>query len=222
MLEIYHHPICPVSRKLRVVLNEKRVGFELITERYWERRAGFVALNPACDTPVVVKQDNVVLCGNSAIFEYFEEVMNEKNLIGDSPLERAKVRRICDWFDNKFYNEVTRYLITEKFIKVVTKVGEPNSNAIRAAKKNLGYHIDYIDHLLQKNDFLCGEKITLADFAAAAQISVLDFMGDISWERSRRVKHWYALIKSRPSFRPLLHDKVQGIFPPKNYADPDF
>ncbi len=222
MLEIYHHPICPFSRKLRVVLNEKRVEFELILEKYWERRPQFIALNPACETPVVVKQDNVVLLGNTAIFEYFEEVIVEKNLIGDSPLERARVRRICDWFDSKFYIEVTRYLVMEKFIKVATKVGEPNSNAIRAAKKNFNYHLNFIDYLLKNNDYLCGEKVTLADFAAAAQLSVLDFMGDISWDKSDKAKHWYSLIKSRPSFRSLLLDKVSGLYPPKHYADPDF
>lgn len=222
MLEIYHHPICPFSRKLRTVLNEKRVEFELILEKFWERRPAFIALNPACETPVVVKQDNVILSGNAAIFEYFEEVVSEKNLIGDSPIERAKVRRVSEWFDNKFYNEVTRYLVTEKFIKVVTKIGEPNSNYIRAAKKNLAYHLDYLDFLLKKNDYLSGEKLTIADFSAAAQLSVLDFIGDISWEKNGRVKHWYSLIKSRPSFRPLLLDKVQGIYPPKNYANPDF
>jgi glutathione S-transferase len=222
MLEIYHHPLCPFSRKLRIVLNEKKVEFELIQEKFWERRPEFMALNPAGETPVVIKQDKTVLASNNAIFEYFEEVISECNLIGETPLEKAKVRRITEWFDNKFYNEVTRYLISEKFIKAVVKVGEPNSSAIRAAKKNIAYHLDYINFLLTNNDYLCGEKITLADFAAAAQLSVLDFIGDVPWERSERVKHWYSLIKSRPSFKAILFDKVPSIMPPKHYSDPDF
>jgi glutathione S-transferase len=222
MLEVYHHPLCPYSRKLRIVLNEKKISYELIIEKYWERRPEFLALNPAGDTPVIIKSDNITLAGNSSIFEYFEEIGTDKSLLGESPLERAKVRNYCDWFDNKFYYEVTKYLISEKFIKVLNQLGEPNSNAIRAAMKNIGYHLDYLGHILGENDYLGGEKITMADISAAAQLSVLDFIGDVPWERNRKVKHWYSLIKSRPSFRPLLLDKVPNVYPPSHYSNPDF
>jgi len=222
MLEVFHHPICPFSRKLRIVLNEKKVEYELILEKFWERRVDFITLNPAGETPLVIYPDNQVISGNYAIFEYLEEINPNNRLLSNDPIGNTTIRRISEWFDNKFYNEVTKYLINEKVIKVITKIGEPNSSAIRAAKKNMIYHIDYIGYLLQNNDYLCGDKITLADFAAASQISVLDFIGDIPWERNKAVKHWYALIKSRPSFRPILQDKIIGFYPPKHYSDPDF
>lgn len=222
MLEVYHHSICPFSRQLRIVLNEKQIPFELISEKFWERRVELLKLNPTGELPIIIKNDGVVISSNRAIFEYLEEVMPQKPLLPDSPIERAQVRRISDWFENKCYTEVTRYLITEKFVKVVTKSGEPNSTAIRAANKNILYHIDYAAFLLSQNDYLCGEKISLADFAAAAQFSVLDFFGDMPWERHKKVKHWYSLIKSRPSFRSILIDKIPGCLPPAHYSNPDF
>ena len=221
-LEVYHHTLCPFSRKLRIVLTEKKIDFELVLERYWERREAFMSLNPAGETPVIIMPDTIILSSNTAIFEYLEEVHNEKNLIGTNALQRAFIRRVCDWFDNKFYLEVSRYLIMEKVIKVISKTGEPNSNAIRAAKKNLTYHLDYIAYLLKENDYLCGEVPSLGDFAAAAQLSVLDFLGDVSWDRDTKVKHWYSLIKSRPSFKSILNDKLPHFHPPQHYSDPDF
>lgn len=222
MLILYHHPICPFSRKTRIILHEKNIHFEMINEKFWERREEFLMLNPAANTPVIMKSDNVIISGISAIFEYFEEVFPEKNLLGDSPIERANTRRIIDWFDEKFYYEVTRYLVNEKVIKVITKISEPSSNAIRAAKRNLSYHLDYIDYLLADKNYLAAERMTAADIAAAAQLSVLDFIGDITWDKRQRVKEWYALMKSRPSFRPILFDKMPGFTPPIYYTDPDF
>jgi glutathione S-transferase len=64
--------------------------------------------------------------------------------------------------------------------------------------------------------------MTLADFAAAAQLSVLDYSSDVDWDRHAVVKDWYAKIKSRPSFRGLLADQVAGFPPPPHYADLDF
>jgi len=222
MLEIYHFPLCPFSRKLRIVLREKSVEFELFQEKYWERRQSFLKMNPRGDTPVIKTEDNLVVYGKWAIFEFIEESYPEPNLIGEDSVSRVNVRKISEWFDDKFYNEVTRYIILEKIIKPAKAGGAPNSDFIRAAKRNLESHIAYMEHSLDRNIYLSGENVMLSDISAAAQISVLDFTNDINWEKSHRIKEWYALMKSRPSFRSILHDLIPGIVPPAHYSDPDF
>lgn len=221
MLEVYHYPLCPFSRKLRVVLKEKDIPFELFSESYWLRRKEFLKLNPAGVTPVIVKDSKLVISGNNAIFEYLEETYHI-NLIAGSPETKAKIRRLTEWFDNKFYNEVTRYILNEKIIKTVSKNGAPNSQAIQAAKKNILYHLDYIAYLQGESRYLAGDTVTLADFAAAAQLAVLDFVGDVPWGYNAKAKEWYALIKSRPSFKPILLDKIPSFYPPNHYSNPDF
>lgn len=219
---VYHFPLCPFSRKLRAVLAEKGITFQLVIEKAWERRPEFLSINPACTTPTVHYKQDKILHGNYALFEFFEDSYPEVNLIGKDPELRANVRSICEWFDVKFYNEVTKYIFLEKVIKLITHAGAPNSEAIRVASNNLNYHLKYIAYLLRHNKYLCADYLTLADFAAAAQISVLDYLNYISWDKKDRVKEWYALIKSRPSFRPILHDIVQPISPPSHYSNPDF
>lgn len=223
MLEVYHYPLCPFSRKLRVILREKQLEFELFQEQYWERRKAFIRLNPAGNTPVVIFGGNKIISGNNAIYEYIEETRNiDNSLIYGTPEQRAEIRRVNEWFDVKFYNEVTKYLFNEKIFKTINGLGAPNSEAIRAAKTNILYHLDYITFLLRDNRYLLSDAPCLADYAAAAQISVVDFIGDVPWKSYERVKDWYSLIKSRPSFKQILMDKVPGFTPPDYYIDPDF
>jgi len=221
MLEVYHYPLCPFSRKLRVVLKEKGIDFELYQESYWLRRKDFLKLNPAGEKPVVIKDSKFIVSGNNAIFEYLEDAFGASLIIGSAEA-KAKIRRVTDWFDNKFYNEVTRYILNEKIIKTLSKSEAPNSQAIQAAKKNILYHLDYIAYLQSESRYLAGDTVTLADFAAAAQLAVLDFVGDVPWGYNAKAKEWYALIKSRPSFKPILLDKVPSFYPPIHYSNPDF
>ena len=221
MLKFYHYPLCPFSRKMRIILSEKNCEFELITEKYWERRDKFVMLNPSAKTPVLQFDDGQIVYGNYSI-DYIEEIMPNPQLLANSPKSSLKIKQITEWFDDNFYNEVTKYILNEKIIKIVSCVNNTNSNNIRAAKKNLFNHLDYICYLLGDESYLCGERATLADYAAAAQISVLDFVNDMPWEHSSKVKSWYSLIKSRPIFKGILLDELPQISPPTHYQNPDF
>jgi glutathione S-transferase len=223
MLEVYHYPLCPFSRKLRIVLKEKSVPFELFLEQFWLRRNEYMRMNPSGETPSVMHPElKQAIYGNHSLFEFLEETYKETNLLGTSPTEKLKTRQICEWFDVKFFNEVTRYIFNEKIVKTVARSGEPNSKAIQAAKRNIISHLDYISFLCRDSRYLTGDRPMLSDFAAAAQLSVLDFVGDVPWNQNQKAKEWYALIKSRPSFKPLLMDKIPNFYPPTHYANPDF
>ncbi len=223
MLRVFHYTLCPFSRMLRMVLKEKKIDFELIEEPFWERRVEFLQLSPSGQTPVILNvNNNQVLASCWSIFEYLEDIKALPLMLPECLIQKSYVRYIVDWFCNKFYNEVTRYILNEKIIKRLHSSDSPNSNLIRVAKKNIVYHLNYISYLLAENNYICGEKITLADYAASAQLSTLDYIGDIVWDHNYKVKSWYALIKSRPSFKPILEDEVMGIKPPHCYKNPDF
>lgn len=222
MRVLYHYPLCPFSRKVRVHLAEKGLSFDMVLENFWKRRREFAKFNPAMQVPVLVEQDGTILPDSLSICEFLEDNYQNNNLIGKTSTEKAEVRRIISWFDIKFYNEVTKYLLNEKVIRYYTRIGEPSSDAIRAAKSNIVPHLKYIEFLTRNNSWLAGEKITLADISAACQLSVVDYMGEVPWDNYPKVKEWYALVKSRPSFRSLLADNVAGFVPPKCYADLDF
>ncbi|HTP84007.1 MAG TPA: glutathione S-transferase family protein [Alphaproteobacteria bacterium] len=220
---LYHLALSPFSRKVRVAMREKGVEFQLKVEKVWERRSDFLALNPAGTVPVLVEEDGTAIADSSVICEYLEEAYpGERNLLGEDAKERAEVRRLAAWFDQKFAREVTDNLLREKMMKKFLGLGEPNSAAIRAGFQNIHYHLDYIGWLIERRRFLAGDKYSLADIAAATQLSCLDYIGDVPWADHERAKEWYARIKSRPAFRPLLADNIPGAPPPPHYADLDF
>jgi glutathione S-transferase len=117
---------------------------------------------------------------------------------------------------------VTVNLVDEKMMKRFLGLGQPNSQAIRAGCQNIKHHLDYIGYLVDRRSYLAGDSFGLADITAAAHLSAVDYLGDVPWEQHDGAKEWYARVKSRPSFRPLLADHIPGAAPPKHYADLDF
>ncbi|TNE63466.1 MAG: glutathione S-transferase family protein [Alphaproteobacteria bacterium] len=222
MPTLYHHWLSPSARFVRVLLGEKRVDFDLRLEKEWERRPAFLALNPAGEVPVLVMDDGHAYSGVMAIAEYLEEVIPEPPmLIGDAD-ERYEIRRLTGWFHTKLGTEVTRHAVAEKLYKRFLGMGEPDSEAIRCAAHNMRTHLKYITYLVERRHYLAGPQFTMADVAAAAHISVVDYFGDIAWEHWPMVKDWYVRVKCRRSVRPLLLDRITGLTPPKHYQELDF
>ncbi len=223
MRTLYHHPLSATCRKVRILLAENKLDFRLEVERVEKKRAEFLQLNPAGEVPVLVDLDQKVFSGNYSICEYVAEAYpTQPSLLGDQILERAEIRRLVDWFDNKFNRDVTHKLVFEKVFKRQFDLGHPEGRLIREGAAAIEEHLTYIEWLLEHRVWLGGNHFSLADMTAAAHLSTIDYLSDVPWERYLEAKDWYVRIKSRPSFRPLLADKVPGVNPPDYYADLDF
>jgi glutathione S-transferase len=230
MLTLFYHPFCPHSRFIRLLLAESGIEVRLVEERVWDRREEFLMLNPAGTTPVLVEEGYPPIPGANIIAEFVDEVSGES--LGDRRLlpaelgPRVEVRRLSSWFNDKYFDEVSGPLVNERFYKRYMRIeqggGPPDTNAIRAARTNVRYHLAYIGWLVRTRDWLAGERMSLADLAAAAHISVVDYLGDVPWSEDEAAKAWYARVKSRPSFRMLLAETAPGVPPSATYADLDF
>jgi glutathione S-transferase len=222
MRYLHHLPLSPFCRKVRIVLSEKRLPFETRVEKVWERRPEYLELNAAGTVPTLLEDNGLAVPDSGVICEYLDEAYPDTPLLGQTLGERVEVRRLVAWFDGKFAADVTRNLNDEKYLKRIAGWGHPDAAALRAGYNNLRDHLHYIGWLAETRKFLAGANLSLADFAAAAHLSVLDFQGDIDWTISPPAREWYARMKSRPSFRQILADRVPGITPPAHYADLDF
>lgn len=221
MAKLYHVPLSPFCRKVRLCLAEKRIECELVEEKYWEADADFLRRNPAGKVPVL-RIDNLTMSESTPICEYLEDKYPEPALLPKGHEARYEVRRLVAWFDDKFHSEVTSKLLYERVNKKVMGKGFPDSGNVKSGAKAIKFHLDYLNWLLDHRRWLAGDVMTLADFAAAAHLSSLDYISDVDWNRSDVVKDWYAKIKSRPAFRNILADQVPGFPPPAHYADLDF
>ncbi len=221
MARLFHVPLSPYCRKVRLSLAEKKIEVELVEEKYWEKDPDFLRRNPAGKVPVL-RLDGQIMSESAAICEYIEETRPEPPLMPKKADARYEVRRLVGWFDDKFHHEVTSKLLYERVNKKVTGEGYPDSKNVKEGARAIKYHLDYMAWLLDHRRWLAGDQMTLADFAAAAHLSALDYISDVDWNRSQAVKDWYAKIKSRPAFRSILADQVPGFRPPSHYADLDF
>jgi glutathione S-transferase len=226
---LLQHTLCPLSRYVRLIFNEYGVGpITLVEERYWERREQFLTINPAGTLPVLLIDGEPAVCGAGIIAEYIEETigLDVPRLLPNDPGERAEVRRLASWFNDKFHAEVSGPLVTERvFKRHMTREqggGPPDTDAMRAARNNIRYHLAYIGWLVRTRDWLAGDRMTLADLAAAAHLSAMDYLGEVPWHEDDVAKTWYARVKSRPSFRPILADAMAGVPAAPSYADLDF
>jgi glutathione S-transferase len=230
MLTLFHHAFCPHSRFVRLALGELGLTAEPVEERVWERREDFLVLNPAGTIPVLVEEGQPAVPGADIIAEYLDETrgdeLGDRRLLPRDTRSRVEVRRLMRWFNDKFFAEVSGPLTTERFFKRFMPVsaggGAPDTEAIRAALKNIRYHLAYVGWLVRTRDWLAGDRLSYADLAAAAHLSSIDYLGDVPWNEDEMAKAWYARVKSRPSFRPILAETLAGIPPSKTYADLDF
>jgi glutathione S-transferase len=224
-LTLHHFPLDPASRQVRLALGEKRLPFTEEAVRYWERPAALVKLNPSGLTPVLTATDErgtLVLCESRAILDHLEETLPDPPLLSRDPAERAEARRLLQWFDRKFDYEVGGFLLHEKMEKRLLGLGAPDLASMRQGREALRAHLVYVEGLLSSRDWLAGRRLSLADFAAAAHLSVIDYFGDVPWRDFPAVKTWYMKLKSRPCFRPLLADRWPGLSPAQHYDDLDF
>jgi glutathione S-transferase len=229
MMRLMHHPFCPHSRYVRLLLSESGIPLELFEEKTWLRREEFLRLNPAGTTPVLIADESLPVPGATVIAEFVDDVcgasMGQRRLLPGDTRARIEVRRLAEWFNEKFYVEVSGPFATERIFKRLIPPadggGTPDGSALRAAGVNLAYHLDYIRWLLTKEDWLAGEKMSLADLAAAAHLSIVDYLGQLSWNVQDRAKEWYARVKCRPSFLPLLEHTIPGLAPPPTYTQVD-
>ncbi len=231
MRQLYHFPLCPFSRKVRVVLSEKKLEATLLYEPIWKRRPEFLKFNPAGQVPVLIENILVdprrppkehVISHSQAICQYLDETYSERPLMGDTPLTRAEVLRLIGWFDEKFFLEVSGPLLFERIFKRLVGHGGPDSARIRKSLGFIALHMKYLDELIQERHWLVGEALSIADIAAASHLSTVDYFGNIKWDDYKHAKEWYARLKCRPSFRLLLKDRIPGIPPDEIYDHLDF
>jgi glutathione S-transferase len=223
MPRLLQHRLDPASRLARLMCAEYGVAVDLEDVKPWLREAHILEMNPAAMGPIMI-EDGEPIVGGLAILHAIEERWAPSAVAGLFPAQakdRAEMWRLLDWVLLKLNDEVTRYVFEEKIVKR-DKRTTPDPAVLRVAKANLTEHLLYFNWLFATRTWIAGDVMTLADFALAAHLSSLDYLGDVAWDTSDETKQWYARIKSRPAFRTLLNDRVAAMPAAAGYADLDF
>ncbi len=225
MPRLLHHKLDPASRLARLMFAEYGVPADLEEVKPWAREPHLLELNPAATVPIMIEPGEPPIVGILAVLHAIEERHAPTAIAGLFPAKprgRAEMWRLLEWVLIKLNDEVTRYILEEKIVKRDKRGATPEPSVLRVAKANLAEHLQYFNWLLATRQWVAGDTMTLADFALAAHLSTLDYLGDVLWDGSPETRQWYARIKSRPAFRTLLNDRVAGMPAAAGYADLDF
>lgn len=224
MFRLYHWPLDPAGRLVRLVLAEKGEAFETIASPAWIPRPEVAAIAPGAVTPALVAVSAPVpfaASGTRAICEHLEETRPVPAMLPDDARERAEARRLWAWVEAAM-EEVTDTLLTERVMQWVRRDREPDSAKLRRGTHALRGRLTFLNALAEERGYLAGRHLSLADLAAAAHLSAYDYFGDVQWDAVPDLKAWYMRVKSRPSFRPLLADRLEAARPAPHYAELDF
>jgi len=214
MRRLTHLVLAPTSRLVRLMLGEKRIACDLAA-----------ADNALAHLPVFEDLDGTVVTGLWAIIDHLENEHPEHPLLPEDAAERGEALRLFDWTMNNFHEETTKRIVFEKGSQAQTgsiNRRPPNMETVRLGRQALKERLPGIGVLAETRGFLAGREVSLADLALAAHLSALDYFGEIPWTEHQPVMEWYSRMKSRPSFRPLLSDRVPGQPPVSHYAELDF
>lgn len=214
MRRLVHLVMSPSSRLVRLALGEKRLPCELTA-----------ADEPLAHLPVLVDEDGTTVTGLWAIVDHLENEHPEHSLVPADAAARGEALRLLDWAMGNFHEQTTKRIVFEKASQAHTGSmmrRPPNMDIVRAGREALKINLQRLGTIADTRGFLAGPDVSLADLALASHLSALDYYGEVAWAEFPQLTDWYIRIKSRPSFRPLLGDRVPGQPPVPHYAELDF
>lgn len=224
MKRLYHWPLDPVARTVRLALGEKQQGVDLVETRPWVVHPEIEKLAPGAAAPALIDtgdEGRVALLGSHATLEYLETCYPAPRLLPSGRQDAAEARRLWRWCEDAF-GIVNETLLAERVVQWVRREREPDSGALRKGAHALRGRLTFLNALAETRSYIAGRHLSLADLSVAAHLSSLDYFGDVDWATVPDLKAWYGKIKSRPSFRALLADRIEGARPVAHYPDLDF
>ena len=212
MIKLYDFLPCPFGQKVRIVLAEKGLTYDLIQvdlSKGEHRRPEFSRLNPFGKVPVLVDEDTTVW-DSTIIAEYLEDEYPEPPVIpviGSSAL-RARARLFEDFADTLFTPQVGQYMA-----EMGKAEGERNQERLQRLHQAVERMLDYVNQELGQQQFIAGD-FSVADIAFAPRMLVLPNLGIEPGTNRPNVDAWFKRLLDRPSLRSLqgvTTDFVAGV-----------
>ncbi|HXC55090.1 MAG TPA: glutathione S-transferase family protein [Rhizomicrobium sp.] len=214
MRKLIHLTLSPASRLARLLVGEKRLTCDPV-----------LSDDPLVHLPSFIDLDGTTATGLWAIVDHLEGTYPEHPLMPEDPVARGEALRWLDWAFGPLHEQVTRRILFEKGAQRFTGAAQrmaPDMNVIRQGREALRGTLKALGEAAEMRGNLATRDCTIADLAVAAHLSALDYFGEVPWTDYPHTAEWYGRIKSRPSFRTLLGDRVPGQPPTASYAELDF
>ncbi|HEY2524862.1 MAG TPA: glutathione S-transferase family protein [Candidatus Binataceae bacterium] len=209
MMKLYDFLPCPFGQKVRIVLAEKSLTYELIQIDFAQndqRRPEFLRLNPFARVPVLIDEDTTVY-DSTIINEYLEDEYPEPPMLPTvgSSAQRARARLFEDFADTSFTPQVGQLMA-----EMARADGERDQGRLQRLHRSIERALDYLNHELTGQQFLAGE-FSVADIGFAPRMLILGELGVQAATNRPNVDAWIRRMLERPSVQSLQGVTIEPL-----------
>ena len=196
-MTLYSDPESAQSHRVRIVLGEKDLVFNVENVSHGENNEDLIALNPNNSTPTFVDR-NLVLYESRVIMEYLDERFPHPPLMPVDPVIRAKTRMVLHYIEKDLYG----------LLESVKSSGEKKaSNAKQQLKDNLMMSLDFI----QEKKFFLSDDFSIIDCSMAPILWRLPEYGIQLPASAKPIMKYADRIFERTSFIENLSEQEEEI-----------
>jgi len=209
MLKLYAFDRSPFGWKVRLVLAEKKVPYEMIVPENKNEDPAFARLNPFRKTPVLVLEDGRTLYESTLINEYLEETHPQPAMLPKDAYERARVRMVEDTFDQYFYPTI-REFTNSQFdyqppIYHRKKADQVDHKLLEESRIKVHEHLQRLEGELKARPWFGGETFSLADAALVPALTGnLRILGVLPDKKYPKLADWSERVSARPSYKAAM------------------
>jgi glutathione S-transferase len=205
MLKLHGALLSPFVRKVRVVLAEKQVPYELVPANPFEKSPAFLALSPLGRIPALEDESGRSLADSSVIAEYVEERFPTPPLFPRDPYERARVRWFDEYADGGMGPNLTAKVFFQRVISAKLMKGAADERIVASGLAEVPTYLSYLERELGTGEYLVAGTFTLADISVMSQLVNLAHAGvTIDPQQYPALARWFARLTERPTVAPLI------------------
>jgi glutathione S-transferase len=205
MLKIYGALLSPFVRKVRCVLTEKQVAYELVATNPFDKSGDFLRRSPLGRIPALEDEQGRALADSTVIVEYLEERFPNPALFPRDPYDRARVRWFDEYADGGMAPSLTAKVFFQRVISARVIKGGCDEAIVQSALKELPTFLTYLEGELRGHQYLVAGTFTLADVSVACQLVNLRHAGvEVDAAQFPTVAAWFQGVVARPSLKALI------------------
>lgn len=197
MIKLYHFPLSPNSRKVRIALIEKGLEFERVHIDFGkkeQKHPDYLKIHPFGQVPAL-DDDGFIVYDSTIINEYLEDEYPHPPLLPSDSEGRARARMMEDFRDNHF---------NPPFVDIIHEVrskseGDRDLKLIERSKGEIVKCFGRIERELEGREYLAG-GFSLADIAFMPDFDLLERYEVPLDAKYKNIRAWIERLKARPSY----------------------
>ncbi|MGH1347777.1 MAG: glutathione S-transferase family protein [Nannocystales bacterium] len=190
----------PNCRKVLAVIAQLGLDVEMVVldpAVAEQKRPAFLEINPNGKVPAL-EDGELRLWESDAIMAYLCTKHGRTSLYPEDPAARADVTRWLCWDLAHFGNHLATTLF-ERVFKPFAGAGEPDEDVVRRSLEAFGPYAQVLDDTLRDRAFVCGESVTIADFALASQLGITRY-GRVDLAPYPNIRAWMRRLDEEPGW----------------------